>query len=348
MANTVVEFDTYGQTGLTLTADVHAPLSDTLLASGKTCTEQTNRKGVYRFTMSENVTGLNLVRVKNGSTTIGVVPIDPTLADDTNTYEASDRFADVKEWLGTKVATPTVAGVPEVDLVLVQGDAQHASDFHDFLENGYDAATNKVNGVKLVDTTTTNTDMVAEAPAASAVAAAVEAAILDEGDATALLAAISAKVEEFLINDGDATATLAAIATAIRTELATELAHIDADISSRAAPGDTMVAGTVSDKTGYALTSAYDPAKTAATQTSVDALPTDSSIAAAVWGAICDGTVTFKNAIRRILAGVAGTSSGNEGVNPIYKSPAGTKNRLQATVDSDGNRDSMTYDDSDE
>lgn len=44
--------------------------------------------------------------------------------------------------------------------------------------------------------------------------AALEAAILDEGDATALLAAIAAKVEEFLVNDGDATATIAAIATA--------------------------------------------------------------------------------------------------------------------------------------
>lgn len=66
---------------------------------------------------------------------------------------------------------------------------------------------------------------------------AIEAAILDEGDATALLAAIAAKVEEFLINDGDSDATLQAIATAIRTELATELARIDAAISSRLATG---------------------------------------------------------------------------------------------------------------
>lgn len=48
----------------------------------------------------------------------------------------------------------------------------------------------------------------------AALPAALEAAILDEGDATALLAAIAAKVEEFLINEGDATATIAAIATA--------------------------------------------------------------------------------------------------------------------------------------
>lgn len=73
----------------------------------------------------------------------------------------------------------------------------------------------------------------ASVPTAAQNAAATEAAILDEGDATALLAAIAAKVEEFLINEGDATATLAAIAAAVRTNLATELGRIDATISSR-------------------------------------------------------------------------------------------------------------------
>lgn len=56
-------------------------------------------------------------------------------------------------------------------------------------------------------------------PSASTIAAAVEAAILDEGDATALLAAIAAKVEEFLVNEGDATATIAAIATACNSAI---------------------------------------------------------------------------------------------------------------------------------
>lgn len=80
--------------------------------------------------------------------------------------------------------------------------------------------------------------------ALSAISAAIEAAILDEGDATALLAAISAKVEEFLINEGDSTATLAAIATAIRTELTTELARIDATISSRSTYAGSDTPGT--------------------------------------------------------------------------------------------------------
>ena len=56
------------------------------------------------------------------------------------------------------------------------------------------------------------------ATAITAFATALEAAILNEGDATALLAALAAKVEEFLVNEGDATATLAAISTAVWSE----------------------------------------------------------------------------------------------------------------------------------
>lgn len=47
---------------------------------------------------------------------------------------------------------------------------------------------------------------------------------------------------------------------------------------------------TVSDKTGFSLTSAYDPAKTAATQTSVDDLPTNAELATAL-GTADDATL---------------------------------------------------------
>lgn len=57
-------------------------------------------------------------------------------------------------------------------------------------------------------------------PSAAQNAVAIEAAILNEGDATALLAAIAAKVEAFLINEGDATATIAAIAAACNAAVA--------------------------------------------------------------------------------------------------------------------------------
>ncbi|NIL96467.1 MAG: hypothetical protein GTO62_04815, partial [Planctomycetales bacterium] len=72
--------------------------------------------------------------------------------------DANDRV-DVGSWLGTAAATPTIAGVPEVDITHLVGVAQSATDLKDFADAGYDPATNKVEGVKLVDTTTTNTDM---------------------------------------------------------------------------------------------------------------------------------------------------------------------------------------------
>lgn len=45
------------------------------------------------------------------------------------------------------------------DLKKIQTDAQSVTDLKDFADAGYDPATNKVQGVVLVDTTTTNTDM---------------------------------------------------------------------------------------------------------------------------------------------------------------------------------------------
>lgn len=58
---------------------------------------------------------------------------------------------DATELLGTAFATPTVAGVIEADVTHLGGVAQSATDLKDFADAGYDPATNKVEGVKLVD-----------------------------------------------------------------------------------------------------------------------------------------------------------------------------------------------------
>lgn len=63
----------------------------------------------------------------------------------------------VAQWAGSNVATPSVAGVPEVDLTHIEGVAQSATDLKDFADAGYDPSTNKVQGVVLVDTLTTYT-----------------------------------------------------------------------------------------------------------------------------------------------------------------------------------------------
>lgn len=47
----------------------------------------------------------------------------------------------------------------DVSVTQIGGDTQSATDIKDFADAGYDPATNKVQGVVLVDTTTTNTDV---------------------------------------------------------------------------------------------------------------------------------------------------------------------------------------------
>ena len=53
--------------------------------------------------------------------------------------------------------------VLQTDITQIGGDAQSATDLKDFADAGYDPGTNKVQGVVLVDTTTTNTDLVSAA-----------------------------------------------------------------------------------------------------------------------------------------------------------------------------------------
>lgn len=92
-------------------------------------------------------------------------------------YASDVREVDVISWLGTAAATPTVAGVPEVDVTHLGGGTQSLLDLKDFADDGYDPSTDKVTGVLLVDTTTTNTDMLT----AAAVNAEVDTALVDIG-----------------------------------------------------------------------------------------------------------------------------------------------------------------------
>lgn len=55
--------------------------------------------------------------------------------------------------------TATLYETSVTDNIAMNGDKQSTTDLKDFADAGYDPATNKVQGVVLVDTTTTNTDM---------------------------------------------------------------------------------------------------------------------------------------------------------------------------------------------
>lgn len=77
-------------------------------------------------------------------------------------FGADKLQTDTVQWLGTACATPTVAGVPEIDLTHLGGVAQSATDLKDFADEGYDPATNKVQGLVLADTVTTLTGHTAQ------------------------------------------------------------------------------------------------------------------------------------------------------------------------------------------
>jgi hypothetical protein len=128
--------------------------------------------------------------------------------------------ADIERLQGSLIATPTVAGVLEVDLTHMGGVAQSATDLKDFADEGYDPATNKVQGVVLADTLTTytgNTPQTGDSFARLGLPAGASV--------SADIAAIEAQTDDI----GVAGAGLTALGDA-------RLANLDALVSSRATP----------------------------------------------------------------------------------------------------------------
>lgn len=126
-----------------------------------------------------------------------------------------------------------------------------------------------------------------------------------------------------------------------------------------------VTVGTNADKTGYALTSAYDAAKTAASATNLAAVKTvvddiladtgtdGVALSSTTMQAIADALLDRANAIdgatpraalRYIAAMLAGKVTGaGTGIETFYGLD-GTTERLEITVDTDGNRSAVDYD----
>lgn len=165
-----------------------------------------------------------------------------------------------------KLLKEFVIGTVPANVKEIGGDTQSATDLKDFADSGYDPATNKVEGVKLVDTTTTNTDMRGTDSAATAANLATLqttannilddtdeigtngaglSAIPDTSGTTTLLGRLTATRAGYLDNlAAGAIATAAKLLayfrlalrsdSAIATDHATELGEINANVSSGA------------------------------------------------------------------------------------------------------------------
>lgn len=177
----------------------------------------------------------------------------------------------------------------------------------------------------VVGLATANLDtQLAALPTDADVNAACDTAISDAALATAANLATVDGVVDAILTESQSHPTLAEI------EASTTLAKVGSNMGTVAsvtgAVGSVtapVTAGTVSDKTGYALSSAG---------------------VTAIWAEVVEGTITAVQAVRGILATAIGKLSGAATTTITIRDASDTKARVTATVDADGNRTAITKD----
>lgn len=182
----------------------------------------------------------------------------------------------------------------------------------------------------------------------TAIANEVEAQIINEADAERVLTAITDKIAS--VNPSLDDLTLAGIASAVRTELATELSRIDAAITSRlssagyTAPDNASISA-IKAKTDNLPASPADQSELEVLIAALPPAPSASDIIATLKVAVFDGTLTFEDSIKLYNAMLFGKLDGGGSGTLKFRDPADTKDRVTATVDiSTGDRDDITLD----
>ena len=153
---------------------------------------------------------------------------------------------------------------------------------------------------------------------------------------------------------GDAYARIGAAGAGLTALGDTRIANLDAAVSTRSTYAGGAVAsvtapvtvGTNSDKTGYALTAAYDLAKTASQAGDAMALTSGerTTLTAVVWAYVIEGTHTAVQYMRLMASALLAKLSGAATATNTFRDVDDTKNRITATVDADGNRSAVTLD----
>jgi hypothetical protein len=237
---------------------------------------------------------------------------------------------DVRAWLGTAAATPTVAGVPEVDVTHVGGTAQTAGDI-------------------IGDTNDLQTKIGTPAGASLAAdIAAIEAQTDDIGAAGAGLTAVpwnpawDAEVQSEVADALDAAIPGVPTANSINERIKT---MDDADIPAAVAgvQADTndlqtrvpaaLVGGRMDAIASVIGADALDAA----------ALKTDAvtELVNALLAGVIEGAVTLKQSLQLSNAAAAGKLSGAGTTAIALRNLADTLDRIAATVDASGNRSAV-------
>lgn len=146
---TVQAFDSDGAAVTGIAANITAEIRSDNTTSG-TATTDTNpdeiSDGYYDFSITSSESSVtNCMTLFPATTAAAHVIATPKMLD----------FGPAN-FTGLVIST---AGVSDTNAVQIDGDAQSLADLKDFADEGYDPSTNKVQGVVLTDTCTTNTDM---------------------------------------------------------------------------------------------------------------------------------------------------------------------------------------------
>lgn len=213
--------------------------------------------------------------------------------------------ANVTQWLGSAAATPTVAGVPEVDLTHVAGS-----------------------------TTSVSTVASSIATIAAAIGAIADAAA--DGDPTnsdTAMAYLKQLINVLIGTDG-----VAAFPASATPGNAVSLAEVIRQVYDEVAGlngGALLDAAAVRAALGMA---------SANLDTQLGDLPTAAEILAAILAGTYEGTVTVQDYLRLSAAALLGLVSGAGTTTVVFKAADETTTRISATVDSDGNRTAVTLD----
>lgn len=262
----------------------------------------------------------------------------PTTVNRTLDVSATgEADANVAQWLGTAAATPTVAGVPEVDLTHVAGSTTSVSALAsgvatllaDWLNGG---RLDLILDIIAADTTT-------DIPA---LIAALQAFVDTE------VAAIKAVTDA--LPDAGALTTIQADLDNIQTRIPAALVsgRIDASVGAMASGVVTATAIAANAiGTSELADGAITAAKIATGAIDADAIAADAAteIAEAAMSALVETGLTLREAQRLFAAVLLSKVSGAGTTTIVFRDVGDTKDRVTATVDVDGNRSAVTLDD---
>lgn len=151
-------FDTFAVAGESITMSGLA-VTDVEIYSGTSMTQRASDNGYALLDTDgidlDGITGIQGLSVDLGDNSdAGFFAVGTRYRVVVSTITVDSKALSFTAAVFRIVAAESITGYPKVDLHAIGGDAQSATDLKDFADAGYDPATNKVQGVVLVDTTT--------------------------------------------------------------------------------------------------------------------------------------------------------------------------------------------------